>query len=490
MPRRHGRGRPRTPTATAEPVGSKTRAGRATASGLVAAVVLVTMTAAGGSPRGSTVVDGISALRAAATAAARQAAPGTDRRLYAAGFEAYVWGSPLVIMQRTRAQQLCLLRVNSLLNVPSLFGPSSRFVVTPNADTLYSTAALDLRGGPMVLRVPDVTDRYYGFQFLDMYTDTIADVGTRTNGGRAGAYAIVGPGWRGRLPAGVHRIDSPTPDVWAIGRTLVTGPTDQPAAAAEQRQYVLEPLPTTTPVASGPRTCPPPASSPSTFVNELTTAMAADPPLARDRPVVADLARAGIGPGLPSLSPAAQATVALSQRAASQLILGTRGPLSTVRNGWSRLHAIGTYGTSYLARATVAAVGLGANVPAESVYFFASTDTAGGPLAGTRTYVIHFGPGGLPPVDPRGFWSVTLYGPDHFLVANPSNRYEIGDRTPGLIRGPDGSLDVYVANQAPPGHEANWLPAPAGGFSLVLRAYLPSASILGGTWSPPGVGPA
>ncbi len=485
------RDKPRAPTGTADEMSATTRARRGiTGAVLAAAVALVAATGATGARTAVPVADGTAALRAAAAAAARGAGPGTDRRRYEAGFEAYVWGSPLVIMQRTRAQLLCIIRVNTLLNVPSLFGPTSRVVVTPNADTLYSTAALDLRGGPMVLRVPNVTDRYYGFQLLDMYTNTIANVGTRTNGGRAGAYAIVGPGWHGRLPAGIQRIDSPTPDVWAIGRTLVTGPNDQPAAAAEQRRYVLEPLATTAPAPRSPRTCPPPASSPSTFVSDLTAAMAADPPLPRDRPIVADLARGGIGPGLAPLSPAAQTTVEQSQGAASQLILGTRGPLSTTRDGWSRLRAIGTYGTSYLARATVAAVGLGANAPAESVYYFASTDANGSPLAAGRTYVIHFGPGQLPPVDPRGFWSVTLYGPDHFLVANASNRYEIGDRTPGLVRGPDGSLDVYVANQPPAGHEANWLPAPTGGFNLVLRAYLPTGAILRGAWTPPGIQPS
>lgn len=258
---------------------------------------------------------------------------------------------------------------------------------------------------------------------------------------------------------------------------------------AEQRQYVLEPLPTTTPVPVRTAACPPPASSPSTFIPELTAAMAADPPLPRDRPIVDDLARAGIGPGLPPIGATAIAAVEQGQAAASQLILGARGPLSLVRDGWSRLRAIGTYGTSYVTRATVAAVGLGANVPAESVYYFASTDEGGAPLTGERAYVVHFAPGQLPPVDPRGFWSVTLYGPDHFLVANPSNRYEIGDRTPGLVRGPDGSLDLYVASQPPAGHEANWLPAPAGSFNLVLRAYLPSGSILRERWAPPPLRP-
>jgi hypothetical protein len=217
--------------------------------------------------------------------------------------------------------------------------------------------------------------------------------------------------------------------------------------------------------------------------------MAADPPPRRDRPIVEDLARVGIGPGLPPLGASAAATVEQSQGAASQLIDDTRRRLATVHEGWSRLHAVGTYGTDYLSRATVTKFALGANVPAESVYYFADVDAQGVTLSGARTYVIHFPAGDLPPIDRRGFWSVTMYGPDHFLVANTSNRYAIGDRTAGLQRGPDGSLDLYLANQAPPGHEANWLPAPAGRFNVVLRAYLPTAPIARGSWTPPGIRP-
>src|ERR1700754_4708749 len=117
-------------------------------------------------------------------------------------------------MSRPRDRLRCVAPPNKMINNSRLATPAARTVVGPNNDTLYSTAWLDLRAGPVVLGVPAVADRYYGFQFLDLYTNTIRDIGTRTTGPKAGRFAVVGPGWRGRLPAGVTRIDAPTPEVW------------------------------------------------------------------------------------------------------------------------------------------------------------------------------------------------------------------------------------------------------------------------------------
>jgi hypothetical protein len=156
---------------------------------------------------------------------------------------------------------------------------------------------------------------------------------------------------------------------------------------------------------------------------------------------------------------------------------------STTSNGWSYSLNVGTYDHNALLRALVAQVGWGANIPAEAVYAHATTDIAGAPLTGARNYVLHFPSGGLPPVN--AFWSVTLYGPDHFFVANPINRYAIGDRTAGLQYGADGSLDVSIQHDPPPGHESNWLPAPAGPFYLSMRLYLPKPPVLQGQYRYP-----
>ena len=349
-----------------------------------------------------------------------------------------------------------------------------------------------------MLRIPAVADRYYAFQLLDMYTNTITNVGSRTIGEGPASVAVTGSKWKGRLPAGTRRISSPTPDVWIIGRTLPKNDADVPNVVALQHEYAL------TPVASNGSTLGPdrgqcgrpgPATvsaSGAGFFDELGAALAADPPPTRDTPVLRDLRAAGIGAAMsPSTTATPAAVAALSQsiRAANGTIAATAARNLTSVNGWSQIQHLGAYGGDYITRAAVAQTALGANVPAESVYYSTSADAGGAPLIGTRPSIVHFPASQLPPVDRHGFWSVTLYGPDHFLVANPIDRYAIGDRTTGLQRGPDGSLDLYLGAQPPTGHEANWLPAPAGRFSLVLRAYVPGAPIRRGTWRAPTIRP-
>jgi hypothetical protein len=121
----------------------------------------------------------------------------------------------------------------------------------------------------------------------------------------------------------------------------------------------------------------------------------------------------------------------------------------------------------------------------EAVYPVTDTDSRGRKLSGTYRYRLHFAPGRLPPV--RAFWSLTMYGPDRFLVDNPIDRYAVGNRTPGLTRNADGSLDVYIQRDPPAGKESNWLPAPAGRFSLALRLYVPKRSVLEDRWPLPRV---
>lgn len=220
--------------------------------------------------------------------------------------------------------------------------------------------------------------------------------------------------------------------------------------------------------------------------------MAADPPTAADGPVVAAMAAAGIGPGrapgATSSGNAAEYLKALGLGAS--LLAGAAGEGSTtIWTGYTRGAVVGSYGTDYLQRARLAEETLGTQVPAQAVYFSASharsgmTTTA---LAGTRSYQIRFPAAGLPPHGSDGFWSITLYNAAGFLVANPIGRYSIGDQTPGrLLRGDDGSLTIVVSASRPGGTDVNWLPAPTGAFSLVLRVYDPAPQVLDGSWSPP-----
>lgn len=152
--------------------------------------------------------------------------------------------------------------------------------------------------------------------------------------------------------------------------------------------------------------------------------------------------------------------------------------------GWSAPKTLGHYDGQPLLRAVVARIGLGALVPEEALYYSLYTGPDGAPLSGAHRYVLRFGPGELPQAN--AFWSMTLYHRDtELLVANPLQRYSIGDRTPGLDFGADGSLEILIQHAAPPSGTANWLPAPEGEFSLTLRAYEPSPEMIAGDWQMP-----
>ena len=439
------------------------------------------------------------ALLDEASAACRRAGA-SDITLCAGTVDAEVWGMPLVIVSNLRDQLACLLKVNVLDNATRLAGPDSASVGYPNDDTLYSTAFLDLRAGPQLLRVPSMSGRYADFQLLDMYTNTIADVGVLTDGGRGGTYAFVGPGWHGIISKGAVRIDVPTPDAWLLGRTQVKGPADLLAAVELEAQYSLTALSghgsgTT----GGPSTlaCPAPDLPSSTsfgFLGDLEKDMAADPPTAADDPVVQAMAAAGIGPGrTPGATSSSNAAGYLKAlRLGASLLARAAGEGSTtIWTGYTRGAVAGSYGTDYLERARLAEETLGTQVPTQAVYFSASRARSGTTttaLAGTRSYDIRFPAGDLPPHGSDGFWSITLYNAAGSLVANPVDRYSIGDETPGLVRGTDGSLTIVVSASHPSETDVNWLPAPKGAFSLVLRVYDPTPQVLDGSWSPPVIG--
>jgi hypothetical protein len=436
------------------------------------------------------------ALLDEASAACRRAGA-SDITLCAGTVDAEVWGTPLVIVSNLRDQLACLLKVNVLDNATRLAGPDSASVAYPNDDTLYSTGFLDLRAGPQLLRVPAMSGRYADFQLLDMYTNTIADVGVLTDGGRGGTYAFVGPGWHGIIPKGAVRIDVPTPDAWLLGRTQVKGPADLLAAVELEAQYSLTALSGHgSGTIGGPSTlaCPAPDLPSSTslgFLGDLEKDMAADPPTAADGPVVQAMAAAGIGPGrTPGASSSSNAAGYLKalRLGASLLARAASEGSTTIWTGYTRGAVAGSYGTDYLERARLAEETLGTQVPTQAVYFSASRARSGTTttaLDGTRSYDIRFPAGDLPPHGSDGFWSITLYNAAGSLVANPIDRYSIGDETPGLVRGADGSLTIVVSASHPSETDVNWLPAPKGAFSLVLRVYDPTPQVLGGSWSPP-----
>jgi hypothetical protein len=395
--------------------------------------------------------------------------------------------------------------VNQLGNARLLASPSNRVIVQPNNDTLYSMGHLDLHAGALVLHVPAVAHhRYYSFEFMDPYTNVFAYVGTRTTGQGPAGFLITGPGWRGRVPRGLRRIRSPYRLAWIVGRTLVNGPSDLARAYRVQDGYRLLPLsayrrhglnwtpPRPRVIIGTPVTLREPTGV--AFFDALGTALAQNPPPARDAAMLSELRTVGVGPGLhPSrehLSAAVLAALATAADTGPARVAQLRTSLATASvvrtHGWFVPPSdTGDYGTDYQFRAVVALNGLAANRPAEAMYIVGVRDSTLQTLDGRFRYVIHFPAGHLPPA--RYFWSLTMYDQSFYLVANPLRRYELGNRS-ALKRNADGSLDIYLQHSAPRSHLSNWLPAPAtGAFEVTLRLYGPRSSALDGTYTYPPI---
>lgn len=433
--------------------------------------------------------------------AAQTEAQARTAELRQAASEAYLYLYPLVTMDLTR--RVGSKAANTLDHFRAFPDASFRTVVRPNFDTLYSTAWIDLTGGPMVIRTPPSHGRYYLLQFLDMWTDSFAVPGTRTHGAAPLALALVPPGWSGTLPAGLARIDAPTTRVWLIGRTQTNGVADYSAVHRFQDAIGLAPLdPESRPAQheDGPPFNPalPPriqvdAMSPLAFLGYGAQLLQSNRPHDTDWSQLARLEPLGIGPGLrftpERLSKHELAAIAAGVDDARRQLTAREAGLDPASNGWSYgTEAVGVYGNAYLRRAIVARRGLGANPPEDAVYMHASRDVGGKLLQGGRGYSLRFETGQLPPAG--AFWSVTLYDGEGFPVGNPVGRHALGDRDP-LRYNPDGSLDLLIQPEDPGGSlSGNWLPAPASGpITLSLRIYLPSEAVLARRWVPPPVKP-
>jgi hypothetical protein len=429
-------------------------------------------------------------LAPAAQAAAADAAV-QGKGLRAAAREAWLYGLPMIEMATTRSRALAGPMnpgVNRFAHARQLAGPQSRTVTAPNNDTLYSSAWLDLTKGPVGLTIPPTGERYISVQAMSMFTDNDAVLGTRTTGRDGGRFTIVGPGQPGGGPD-VVRLS--TPHAWLLARTLVSGPADLPAVHKVQDALKLEgPTGITYPAFAGRQA---PALE---YFASLARLLAADPPPATDRALFARIAPLGLTAGGafdPSrFDAAARAEIEAGVADARQALRAA--PLGRPVQGWTYPPAnLGVYGQDYGFRAAVALAGLAALPLAEATYPHPAGEQ-GRMFLGAGPYRLHFPKGGLPPVD--GFWSLTMYEatPDgqFFLVANPANRYAIGDRTPGLKTNADGSLDIWIARSDPgPERRSNWLPAPASGpFTLSLRAYLPRRELLNGSYRLPPIIPA
>jgi hypothetical protein len=435
----------------------------------------------------------------------------TEVEAHAIAVDAYIYFYPLLSMDISRktftnvepGKEFGKGPMNTFTNVPAYPPADFKGVVRSNFDTLYSIVWLDLTNEPAVITAPDTNGRYYLLPMLDMWTDAFASPGWRTTGTQAGNFLVTPPGWNGTVPAGMSRISAPTPHVWGIGRTKTDGPPDYDAVHKIQAGYKVTmlsdwgktPRPVEVKIDPGVDMKTPPKSQVDTMPAGKYFAYAAEllkvnPPHLTDEPIIAQMKRIGIEPGqsfdIETVPPAVRNALTGAPAAAQKLMEWKVPTLARVANHWSmNTDTMGVYGNYYLKRAIVAQFGLGANVPEDAVYPLNLGDETGRPLDGANKYVLHFEKGATPPVD--AFWSVTLYDPEGFQVANGLNRFAVSSWMP-FTYNPDGSLDVYLQNESPgTDKEANWLPAPKGGFNLTMRLYSPKSEVLSGRWNPPPV---
>ena len=322
---------------------------------------------------------------------------------------------------------------------------------------------------------------------MSLTTDNTAILGTRT-GGQGGRYAIVGPGFAGEAPEGTTLIRSASNDAWLLIRVLVDGPKDLEAAASALGGFSLvvpEGRAATVPTAA-PAPAKPDAAKFVTAVSEAL-ARSADAPALTARAVAHT--GLGIGSGWETLTPEQRRLWTRSMPALMAELKNGLVDAGDLVGGWSYPRAgIGDFGEDDDLRSYVALGGLGALPRVEAMYLSARADADVSPLTGAKSYTAT-----LPPRLPVGaFWSLTMYQvePDGrlFFVPNALNRFAIGDRSPQMRANRDGSYDIFVQSTPPTGERVvNWLPAPAGKFALVFRAYLPRAELLDGSFRLPSV---
>ncbi|MFQ6162160.1 DUF1254 domain-containing protein [Sinorhizobium meliloti] len=435
---------------------------------------------------------------------------------FASAVEAYIYAYPLVTMEITRRV------ITNVAETEGTRGPMGhiiklrrypdakfRDVTAPNADTLYTTAFFDVGDEPWVVSLPDLNDRYALFPMLDGWT-TVFDVpGKRTTGTGAQTFVVTGPGWEGALPEGVKQYKSPTSIVWLLGRIYCTGtPEDYAEVHKLQDEVKLYPLSAWGKDWTAPKGKVDPAIDMKTAVREQVNKMDAveyftlfaellkrNPPTDADAPMVAKLAELGIVPGRDfdktKFDPAFAKRV--PEVGFARIMMHFKFSDGDVQDidGWGFTTKTGIYGTNYLQRALITAIGLGANRPQDAIYPTSLKSDSGmikRAYDGSEKYVLTFKKGLTPPVS--GFWSLTMYDAEYFFVDNPLDRYSISARQP-LKANPDGSIDLLIQHESPGSDmESNWLPAPEGKFILMMRLYWPdegNPSIIDGSWTIPPV---
>ena len=388
--------------------------------------------------------------------------------------QAFVLGYPLVLTDRTMAQATAVAQRDP----GAMRAPVNELVVgrdTP--DTLRIAAWLDVAAQPLVLSVPDTRGRFCMLWLRDAYNAVFATVGAQATDTAPQALGVLGPASHHvRLPDWLAPVPSPTRVVHLTGCVEAVGEPEEELLAWAGEAFALTPL-------GGSAAPPAPAGDTAsalspveqvermdapTYFSELLRLVDDNPPEPAGRTLLEQLRELIAAPELrPDLERGLRRGRRAVAAAAAQL------PRETVAR-W-RI-GIGNAGGDRVRRASTARAGLGADPATEALTARLDCDAAGRPLTGRSRYELCFAPEGIPPV--HGFWSLTAHGPDA--------SYSIGDRH-GLALDLDGSLPIYLQSRPPARpRRSNWLPVPAGPFTIVLKLYWPAERALR-LWTPPAL---
>jgi hypothetical protein len=454
-------------------------------------------------------VGGVALLPALHFAAAHAQAGVSPAEARAITKEAYIYGFPIV--DNYRIQHAYWVDKtnpeykgpwNQIWNSARLFSPADKAIQTPNSDTLYSFIGADLRAEPLVLTVPAIEkERYFSVQLIDYYTFNFDYIGTRATGNGGGSFLLAGPGWKGATPNGVKKVFRCETELAFPGyRTQLFNPDDIDNVRKVQAGYKVETLsaflgqraPKVAPAIDfiKPLTPAEEKTSPQ-FFNILNFVLQFCPTVPSEQALMARFAKIGVGAGktfdASKLSPEMKTAVEQGMADAWGAFAGLKKDFEE-----RKLSSGDVFGSrqslknNYLYRMGAAVLGIYGNSKQEALYPAYYLDATKQKLDGANRYNMRFARGQLPPLN--AFWSLTMYDePQSLLVENPINRYLINSpMLPQLKRDADGGLTLVIQNESPgKDKEANWLPAPKGPFSMIMRLYWPKEAAVEGKWERP-----
>lgn len=417
------------------------------------------------------------------------------------GILAYQWGYAPVRMEETMREYVKVPNpkpatsyrapLNQIGWARSLPTAADADMPTANNDTFYLSAVVELKE-PMVLITPDTKDRYYVVDVFDMYQNLISYIGRRTTGTRPGKFAIVPPGWKGEIPQGVSKvINATTPKVWLWGRLAVKEGENLDELHALQDQFKLQTATEfkggsavkTNTLASFPKIN---KKDSLGFYKKLAFVMSQNPIAEFDKGLVGQFEKIGLTPGKfdPSKLNKEQLRGLYDATLEAPLtIIASVKSAAAVVNGWQWVTKLDSFGYDYALRSMISGPYLGGQGEKEALYPIRYTDSENKELDGKNVYKMTFDK--EPPVN--AFWSLTMYDANNKLfVKNELNRYKISNDLKGFVKKTDGTFEITISH-AKPSNTNNWLPAPEGGFYLILRLYQPTEEVLSGKYKIPQV---